>query len=153
MSLGVIRNSLFRFITKHQVFLAYLSILSLYVSVTFFKLSLHLKFEILKSKFYACLFLYAPQISGPDMSSFLMQSVKPADCESPTYWAISMSVIVCTPINIFLSSVYISVFPFGYGTSTKTWPKIRLSYISREGCSIIWQSFNTSNNYYATPQW
>jgi hypothetical protein len=39
------------------------------------------------------------------MSSLLIQSVTTADCESPNYGIISISVTMCNPINIFLSSV------------------------------------------------
>jgi hypothetical protein len=87
------------------------------------------------------------------MSSFLIQSVTTADCESPTYGIISISVTKCNPINIFLPSVPISVHPFVRRTTTNFMPKDTLSYARLEGCNLIWQSFNASHNYYATSRW
>jgi hypothetical protein len=63
------------------------------------------------------LFLRPINASGPDMDSFLIQSVTTTDCESPTYGIISISVIMCNPVNIIFPTVPISVFPFDYGTS------------------------------------
>ena len=56
--------------------------------------------------------------SESDLFSFLIQSVTNAICDSPTYGIIFISVTMCNPVNIFLSSVPILVFTLGYGTST-----------------------------------
>lgn len=111
--LGVIWNSPFPFIIERQFFLTYFSTLSLHTSVTFFKLSLYLKFKI--KILFMSLFLRPTNESGPDMFSCLTHSVTTTDCESPSYGNISISVIMCNPIDIIFRSVPISVFLFDYG--------------------------------------
>jgi hypothetical protein len=115
MPLGVKWKSI-PFYNKTPGFLAYLFIISLHLSVNFSSYPFIWSFRI------KILLIFLPlrptNASEPNMPSFLIQSATNSDCDSLTYGIISISVTIYNPVNIFLPSVSISVFPLDYGTST-----------------------------------